>query len=160
MLLSECQRSGKPLSLVSGDIAPGTLNSADEASRGTQGQQFLKNERWFQGLAFLMKPEKEWLCLEVDALPESDPEVKSERAIFTLTLPEKMCELLLKYSAWIVLQQKVTWLLKFKKFTSGFDLTLDLVQYTVLQHDTLTWLAYTSKRYPHTSLAVSLRVSL
>ena len=63
-----------------------------------------------------MKPEKEWPCLEVDALPESDPEVKSERVIFTLTLPEKMCELLLKYSAWIVLQRKVAWLLKFKKY--------------------------------------------
>ena len=53
---------------------------------------------------------------EIEALPEDDQELKGERAIFTLTLPEKLHELLVKYSSWTVLQRKITWLLKFKAY--------------------------------------------
>ena len=63
-----------------------------------------------------MKPEEEWPCFEIEALPEDDQELKGERAIFTPTLPEKLYELLVKYSSWTVLQRKVAWLLKFKAY--------------------------------------------
>ena len=89
---------------------------ADKASRGISAQRFLTSERWFKGSAFLMKPEEDWPCFEVEALPEDDQELKGERAIFTLTLPEKLHELFVKYSSWTVLQRKVAWLLKFKAY--------------------------------------------
>ena len=94
----------------------GSLYPADEASRGIWAQRFLTSERWFKGPAFLMKPEEDWPCFEIEALPEDDQELKGERAIFTLTLPEKLHKLLVKYSSWTVLQRKVAWLLKFKVY--------------------------------------------
>ena len=94
----------------------GSLYPADEASRGIWAQRFLTSERWFKGPAFLMKPEEDWPCFEIEALPEDDLELKGERAIFTLTLPEKLHELLVKYSSWTVLQRKVASLLKFKAY--------------------------------------------
>ena len=63
-----------------------------------------------------MKPEEDWPCYEIEALAEDDQGLKGERAIFTLTLQEKLHELLVKYSSWTVLQRKVAWLLKFKVY--------------------------------------------
>ena len=63
-----------------------------------------------------MKPKEDWPCFEIEVLPEDDLELKGERAIFTLTLPEKLHELLVKYFSWTVLQRKVAWLLKFKAY--------------------------------------------
>ena len=51
---------------------PGSLNQADEASRGIPAQRFLTSERWFKGPAFLMKPEEDWSCFEIEVLPEDD----------------------------------------------------------------------------------------
>ena len=61
-----------------------------------------------------MNQEEDWPCFEIEALPEDDQKLKGGRAIFTLTLPEKLHELLLKYFSWTGLQRKVAWLLKFK----------------------------------------------
>ena len=63
-----------------------------------------------------MKTEEDWPCFEIEVLPEDDQELKGEIAIFTLTLLEKLHELLVKYSSWTVLQRKVAWLLKFKAY--------------------------------------------
>ena len=63
-----------------------------------------------------MRPEEDWPCFEVEALPEDDQEITDEKVIFTLTPPEKLHELLPKYSSWTVLQQKIAWLLKFKAY--------------------------------------------
>ena len=93
---------------------PGNLNPADEVSRGIPAQRFLTSERWFKSPAFLMKTEEDWPRFEIEVLPEDDQELKGEIAIFTLTLPEKLHELLVKYSSWTVLQRNVAWLLKFK----------------------------------------------
>ena len=95
---------------------PGNLNPADEASRGIPAQRCLESERWFKGPAFLMKTVEDWPCFEIEVLPEDDQELKGEIAIFTLTLLEKLHELLVKYSSWTVLQRKVAWLLKFKAY--------------------------------------------
>ena len=63
-----------------------------------------------------MKTVEDWPCFEIEVLPEDDQELKGEIAIFTLTLLEKLHELLVKYSSWTVLQRKVAWLLKFKAY--------------------------------------------
>ena len=94
---------------------PGTLNPADDASRGLSVNHLLHNERWFKGPAFLSKPEEDWPHIEIAALREEDPGVKNE-AIFTLTVPDKLHELLKKYSSRNVLQRKIAWLLKFKVY--------------------------------------------
>lgn len=52
--------------------------------------------------------------IEIEALPEEDQELRGERTIFTLTLPEKLYELLVKYSSRTVLRRKIAWQLKFK----------------------------------------------
>ena len=96
------------------ETLPREPQPADEASRGITAQRFLTRERWFKGPAFLMKPEEDWPCFEIEPLPEDHQELKG--AIFTLTLPEKLHELLVKYSSWTVLQRKVAWLLKFKAY--------------------------------------------
>ncbi|KAK3730780.1 hypothetical protein QZH41_000800 [Actinostola sp. cb2023] len=53
---------------------PGLMNPADDASRGLSAQALLDSERWFTGPAFLLETEPEWPSLEIEALPESDPE--------------------------------------------------------------------------------------
>ncbi|KAK3754553.1 hypothetical protein QZH41_005587 [Actinostola sp. cb2023] len=94
----------------------GLMNPADDASRGLSAQALLDSERWFTGPAFLLENEPEWPSLEIEALPESDPEVKNDKPIFAMALPDNLHELLLKYSSWSVLQRKIAWLLKFKEY--------------------------------------------
>lgn len=95
---------------------PGSLNSAHNASRGLVAHQLLSSERWFGGPVFLLRPEEEWPPAAVDTLSEDDPEVKNEKAIFVQTEPDKLKELLMRYSCWKVPQRKVAWLLKFKAY--------------------------------------------
>lgn len=95
---------------------PGTLNQADDASRRLSVRQLMSNERWFKGPAFFTRPQEKWPCIEIDMLPEEDLKVKNERAIFTLTVPNKLHELIVRYSSWTVLQRKIAWLLKFKEY--------------------------------------------
>ena len=95
---------------------PGTLNPADDASRGLSARQLLSSERWFNGPAFLAEPESEWPQTEIGELTEDEMEIKNEKPIFTSTTSGKLHELLVKYSSWTVLQRKVAWLLKFKAY--------------------------------------------
>ena len=95
---------------------PGSLNPADDASRGLSVHQLLSSERWFSGPAFLSEPEEEWPQADFGELPEDDLEVKNEKPIFTLTASGKLHELLVRYSSWTVLQKRVAWLLKFKAY--------------------------------------------
>ena len=98
------------LSPVSGDIAQGASTQLTKRPVAFRHNDFLTSERWCKGPAFLKKPEEDWPCFEIEALPEDEQELKGERAIFTLTLadlPAKLHELLVKYSSWTVLQQKV-----------------------------------------------------
>ena len=95
---------------------PGPLNPADESSRGLSARELLSSERWFKGPAFLMNPEQEWPSAEVNVLAEDDSEIKVDKPIFTMTEPDKLHEMLLRYSSWSVLQRKVAWILKFKAY--------------------------------------------
>ena len=89
-----------------------------------------------------MKPEEDWPFFETEALPEDDQKLKGEKAIFTLTLPEKLHELLVKYSSWTVLQRKLAWLLKFKAYIQyGKDKKADIEKHLTtadLEKATLT----------------------
>ena len=95
---------------------PGSLNAADDASRGLSVHQLLSSKRWSSGPAFLSEPEEEWPQADFGELPEDDLEVKNEKAIFTVTASGKLHELLVRYSSWAVLQKRVAWLLKFKAY--------------------------------------------
>ena len=95
---------------------PGHLNPADDASRGLSASQLLIKERWFSGPAFLTKPEDEWPNFKVSLDLEDESEVKVEKPVFLLTAPDKLNELLLRYSSWLMLQRKIAWLLKFKTY--------------------------------------------
>lgn len=64
----------------------------------------------------MSKPEEDWPEAEVGQLPEDDLEVKNEKAIFNMTISDKLYELLMRYSSWAALQRTVTWLLKFKAY--------------------------------------------
>ena len=91
-----------------------SLNPADDASRGLTVHQLLISERWFSGPAFLLNPKKEWLNTDIDTLSDSDPGIKNEKPIFVATGPEKLQEILTRYSWWTVLMM-IAWLLKFKE---------------------------------------------
>ena len=95
---------------------PGSLNPADDASRGLSVHQLLSSERWFSGPAFLSRAEEEWPQADLGELPEDDLEVNNEKAIFTLSALDNLHELLVRYSSWTVLQEKVAWLLKFNAY--------------------------------------------
>ena len=108
---------------------PGSLNPADDASRGLSVHQLLSSERWFNGPAFLSEPEEKWPQTDFGELPDDDLEVKQEKAIFTLTVSGKLHELLVRYSSLTVLQKREAWLLKFKAYLQhGRDNNMDKCQ--------------------------------
>ena len=95
---------------------PSFLNPADDASHGLTVHQLLTSERWFSGPAFLLNPKEEWPNVDIDTLSDSDPEIKNEKPIFVSTGPEKLREVLTRYSSWTVLLRRIAWLLKFKDY--------------------------------------------
>ncbi|XP_067045500.1 uncharacterized protein [Acropora muricata] len=86
---------------------PSILNPADDASRGLTVHQLLTSERWFSGPAFLLNPKEEWPNDDIDTLSDSDPEIKNEKPIFVTTGPEKLREILTRYSSWTVLLRRL-----------------------------------------------------
>ena len=69
---------------------PGYINPADDASRGLSASKLLKRERWFNGPDFLSKPEDEWPIAEPCSCLEDVSEIKDEKPMFNLTLPDKL----------------------------------------------------------------------
>ena len=78
----------------------GSLNPADDESRGLSVHQLLSSERLFSGPAFLLEPEEEWPKAEFGEQLEDNLKVKNEKAIFTLTALSRWHELLVRYSSW------------------------------------------------------------
>lgn len=64
-------------------FVPGNINPADQLSRGvTNLSNFINDDIWTKGPAFLRKPEEEWPSAEtVEQLSIEDPEIKKKKFI-------------------------------------------------------------------------------
>ena len=49
-------------------------------------------------------------------ISHSDPEINNEKPVFVATAPEKLREILTRYSSWTVRLKRIAWLLKFKEY--------------------------------------------
>ncbi|XP_031550270.1 uncharacterized protein LOC116287720, partial [Actinia tenebrosa] len=91
-------------------------NPADDASRGLDTEEYLKNQRWLKGPEFLWKTKENWPENKFEEISVQDLEVKKEAY---LTVPERRSsveELTRRYSNWIVLLRRVAWLVKFTEW--------------------------------------------
>ena len=95
-------------------------NPADDASRGMDGPTLLNQQRWFNGPAFLWRPEKEWpgQPFTMGEVPDNDPEVK--RVVFTSATaiddsPSTVSKLIEHYSNWYRLKKAVAVFLRVQK---------------------------------------------
>ena len=86
-------------------------NPADDASRGTTAESFIKNDRWIKGPAFLLKQESEWEKLPQFSaeLEEDDPDVKREPKSFVVNVSKA-------YSSFISIVQRFSSWFKLLKF--------------------------------------------
>ena len=95
---------------------PGTLNPADDCSRGLSASELTPDCRWFRGPDFLWKDEESWPPKQ-DAYPltPKQEEVKEERfAGLTIKL-EPVLPDTAKYSSWTRYRRVVAWMMRFLK---------------------------------------------
>ena len=95
---------------------PGKDNPADDASRGLDTPEYLKNQRWLKGPEFLWNAKENWPENKFEEVSVQDLEVKRE---VYLTAPERRSsvgELTRRYSNWTVLLRRVAWLVKFTEW--------------------------------------------
>ncbi|XP_033127590.1 uncharacterized protein LOC117125238 [Anneissia japonica] len=96
----------------------GSLNPADEASRGMTGSELLSNRRWKQGPDFLMKSENEWPQRPIDLgqIPNNDPEVKSNSTVCAnnVIAQDSISKVIDHHSSWNSLRKTIAWLLRYK----------------------------------------------
>ena len=85
-------------------------NPADDASRGTSADAFVRNDRWIKGPDFFLKPPSEWASLPQHSteLSGDDPEVKRESKSFVVSVhPSKIqsnvISLVQRFSSWLKL---------------------------------------------------------
>ncbi|XP_022801248.1 uncharacterized protein LOC111338948 [Stylophora pistillata] len=97
----------------------GTLNPADEASRGMTVDELLINERWKQGPPFMKKTEQFW-PQRPESLGEvfdNDPEVKKAAETFaskTNVTYHYIGNAIEKISSWSRLKRVIAWILRYK----------------------------------------------
>ena len=65
---------------------PGTLNPADDGSRGLKAAQLQSSHRWFNGPAFLLDPNDQWPSQAVwqKQKDETPRETKISRGVYTI----------------------------------------------------------------------------
>lgn len=115
---------------------PGTLNPADDASRGKDPSELTPDHRWLHGPDFLWMPEARWPNCDVADVPEEILEIKGERkknvnanAASTRAKGESprkpdatnhptnhIQKMINDCSLWNVLRRKIAWLVRFTKF--------------------------------------------
>ncbi|XP_069105811.1 uncharacterized protein [Argopecten irradians] len=98
----------------------GSLNPADDASRGLNVSEMVAKKRWKQGPDFLWQDESEWPELPTcsDISPD-DTEVRAEAkscAVETTVADGPIDRFLTHYSSWHRLKKAVVWLLKYKDY--------------------------------------------
>jgi hypothetical protein len=95
-------------------------NPADDASRGLEIEDLLKNKCWLDGQEFLWKTKDCWPKLEMDdvsKVKEDDPEVKKCKSLAVTTNPAaiyNMSEIFARFSSWYRLKRFVAWLLCYR----------------------------------------------
>ena len=97
---------------------PGSLNPADDCSRGLDPQQYIEQERWLRGPEFLSNPRDTWPDEPIQEIPDSELEIKKKRTTcatrLQTTVSPLLYELLERYSDWLKLLKYVAWLCKYK----------------------------------------------
>lgn len=110
---------------------PGTLNPADDASRGINPAKLTPDHRWLQGPEFLWQPESLWPNVRIEEIPDENLEFKKEAsANFTdvevalktsqakprpeSPVGEHTLQWMINNSSdWDSLRRKVAWLIRF-----------------------------------------------
>ncbi|XP_064619558.1 uncharacterized protein LOC135482999 [Lineus longissimus] len=98
---------------------PGSLNPADDASRGVKPSAMADLKRWWQGPEFLLKSEEYWPESDVGPLPDTDVAVKREKTVLVTTeLDVKECglhKLILEAKSWSSLTTKAAFVMSMGK---------------------------------------------
>ncbi|XP_074611044.1 uncharacterized protein LOC141865611 [Acropora palmata] len=107
-----------------------TSNPADEASRGMSVDSLINNLRWTRtrGPRFLRLPHESWPSqpLDLDPIPQNNPEVKTESNVCLTEVTEQenpLLKIFQRYSSWRQLKKIIAWILCYKanllQFVSG-----------------------------------------
>lgn len=103
---------------------PGTLNPADEGSRGLPIESFHPKCRWWSGPDFLSQEEDKWPCERVSEIPEDDEEVlkpRVNRSVLAAAVGSNLNQLLNDVSSWSKLLRYVSWLARFVQYLQSKD---------------------------------------
>ncbi|KAL9974310.1 hypothetical protein ACROYT_G011331 [Oculina patagonica] len=93
---------------------PGTMNVADDCTRGKEFHELTPQCRWISGPEFLMLPEAEWPSInEVPVVNESELEIKSSVLTVSTTPSINMVQWE-KYSSWTKLCRQYAWWMRYK----------------------------------------------
>lgn len=113
---------------------PGTLNPADDASRGINPSELTRNHRWLRGPEFLWQPESSWPNVGLGEIPDEILELKKETSANCTDvnacsessqrkpMPERptgertLQWMISNSSDWDNLRRKVAWLIRFTHF--------------------------------------------
>ena len=91
----------------------GSLNPADDCSRGLPMSELTIDSRWLQGPDFLKKPEGNWPAAPlVQVSDETDPEVKTVAALSKTDSPGPLVDPA-RYSSWIRYKRVTAWVIRF-----------------------------------------------
>ena len=94
---------------------PGSLNPADDCSRGLPISELAEDSRWIQGPDFLKKPKENWPAAPDVQLPdENDPEVKTVAALGKTSAPGLLIDPA-RYSSWIRYKRVTAWVIRFTR---------------------------------------------
>ena len=91
-------------------------NPADDSSRGVPPDLL---QRWIHGPKFLLSPPEMWPqrpTSMTSAIPEDDPEIKSEKVVFTVNASTRdpVTEIIERFSSWSKLKKIVAWFLRLR----------------------------------------------
>lgn len=95
---------------------PGTLNPADDCSRGVEASSLKETNRWWTGPDFLRQPRSSWPAMpEYFDQPDDDPEIKLSKWVGTISSPNTgpLLPLIQRNSSICRLKRIISWILRF-----------------------------------------------